>query len=166
MNRKSTLSLLTSLSSKIGNILPRMGGMRGRGGNGGPVVMATASCSLLEDAHEIHLPQAVKVVVDRNHFALYFSRAVIPYDRDRLRRKCQSHDLADAFIANIWGFMPIAAEFLLTLASTSVCELGTPGGARNSCGPSIWVRRFMCSEVTGCAHGVDTPEDYAAFVKR
>ncbi len=31
---------------------------------------------------EIHHPNAVKVVFDENHFALYFSRATIPYVRD------------------------------------------------------------------------------------
>jgi 3-deoxy-manno-octulosonate cytidylyltransferase (CMP-KDO synthetase) len=31
---------------------------------------------------EIHHPNAVKVVFDRDHYALYFSRATIPYNRD------------------------------------------------------------------------------------
>ena len=31
---------------------------------------------------EIHHPHAVKVTFDKDHFALYFSRATIPYDRD------------------------------------------------------------------------------------
>ncbi len=31
---------------------------------------------------EIHHPNAVKTVFDNNHFAIYFSRATIPYDRD------------------------------------------------------------------------------------
>jgi 3-deoxy-manno-octulosonate cytidylyltransferase (CMP-KDO synthetase) len=32
---------------------------------------------------EVHHPNAVKVVFDDNHYALYFSRATIPYVRDR-----------------------------------------------------------------------------------
>jgi 3-deoxy-manno-octulosonate cytidylyltransferase (CMP-KDO synthetase) len=35
---------------------------------------------------EIFHPNAVKVVFDDNHFALYFSRATIPYVRDRGKR--------------------------------------------------------------------------------
>lgn len=31
---------------------------------------------------EIHHPNAVKVVFDRDHYALYFSRSTVPYDRD------------------------------------------------------------------------------------
>jgi len=37
----------------------------------------------IERKEEITHPNAVKVVFDRNHFALYFSRATIPYVRDK-----------------------------------------------------------------------------------
>lgn len=37
----------------------------------------------IEREEEITHPNAVKVVFDRNHFALYFSRATIPYVRDK-----------------------------------------------------------------------------------
>ena len=33
----------------------------------------------IEDTHEINNPHVVKVVVDKNNFALYFSRAAIPF---------------------------------------------------------------------------------------
>ena len=36
----------------------------------------------IDDTSEIENPNNVKVVVDQNGFALYFSRAVIPFDRD------------------------------------------------------------------------------------
>ncbi len=42
--------------------------------------MATAACPL--NAHEITNPNRVKVVLDSNSRALYFSRATIPFDRD------------------------------------------------------------------------------------
>jgi len=35
----------------------------------------------IEDTKEINSPDTVKVVVDKNNFALYFSRAAIPYHR-------------------------------------------------------------------------------------
>ncbi len=43
-------------------------------------------CTLIYEIkreEEIRHPNAVKVAFDRDHFALYFSRATIPYDRDR-----------------------------------------------------------------------------------
>ncbi|MDJ0655884.1 MAG: 3-deoxy-manno-octulosonate cytidylyltransferase [Xanthomonadales bacterium] len=39
-------------------------------------------CSVITSGAELHDPNAVKVVMDRNGFALYFSRAPIPWDRD------------------------------------------------------------------------------------
>ncbi len=42
-------------------------------------------CTLIYEIkreEEVRHPNAVKVVFDRDHYALYFSRATIPYDRD------------------------------------------------------------------------------------
>jgi 3-deoxy-manno-octulosonate cytidylyltransferase (CMP-KDO synthetase) len=41
----------------------------------------------IEDAREINNPNIVKVVVDKNNFALYFSRAAIPYRADNAQNK-------------------------------------------------------------------------------
>src|SRR3990167_885990 len=45
------------------------------------VYMATLKTKIL-DAEELNNPNVVKVVTDRNNFALYFSRLPIPYHRD------------------------------------------------------------------------------------
>ncbi|OGP08541.1 MAG: 3-deoxy-manno-octulosonate cytidylyltransferase [Deltaproteobacteria bacterium RIFCSPLOWO2_12_FULL_43_16] len=45
------------------------------------VYMATLKTKIL-DAEELNSPNVVKVVTDRNNFALYFSRLPIPYHRD------------------------------------------------------------------------------------
>ncbi|MFC0605822.1 3-deoxy-manno-octulosonate cytidylyltransferase [Winogradskyella pulchriflava] len=37
----------------------------------------------IKDWDEIHNPNTVKVIVDQNNFALYFSRSPIPYPRDK-----------------------------------------------------------------------------------
>ena len=39
----------------------------------------------LREAEEVQNPSVVKVIVDLNHFALYFSRSPIPFDRDNLQ---------------------------------------------------------------------------------
>ncbi len=44
--------------------------------------MATVSAPFT-DLRDVENPNLVKVVVDRRGFALYFSRAVIPFDRDK-----------------------------------------------------------------------------------
>ena len=46
------------------------------------VDLASLMCEISEE-EEINNPNNVKVVVDQNGFALYFSRSVIPYPRDK-----------------------------------------------------------------------------------
>lgn len=41
----------------------------------------------IEDAQEINNPNIVKVVVDKNNFALYFSRAPVPYRADKAKTR-------------------------------------------------------------------------------
>ena len=43
--------------------------------------MATLCCPI-EDAHEAENPNAVKVIFDKNHKAIYFSRSTIPFVRE------------------------------------------------------------------------------------
>jgi len=49
-------------------------------------MMATA-IKLIEDEQDVANPNIVKVVVDQNRHALYFSRAMIPYNRDKRKFK-------------------------------------------------------------------------------
>ncbi|CAM3559133.1 3-deoxy-manno-octulosonate cytidylyltransferase [Vibrio aerogenes CECT 7868] len=51
-----------------------------------PVPMATLAVQT-QEAEDIFNPNIVKVVTDQNGYALYFSRAAIPWDRD-----CYPHD--------------------------------------------------------------------------
>ncbi|MCL1603501.1 3-deoxy-manno-octulosonate cytidylyltransferase [Succinatimonas hippei] len=46
--------------------------------------MATL-CARITDIKDVFDPNCVKVVMDQNNFALYFSRAPIPYERDNFR---------------------------------------------------------------------------------
>jgi 3-deoxy-manno-octulosonate cytidylyltransferase (CMP-KDO synthetase) len=43
----------------------------------------TTLCELIENEHNILDPSCVKVVIDVHGYALYFSRAAIPHDRDK-----------------------------------------------------------------------------------
>ena len=48
-----------------------------------PEASIATLCTRISDAREIFDPNAVKVVMDREGYALYFSRAPIPWHRDR-----------------------------------------------------------------------------------
>ena len=56
----------------------------------------TTACHAIHDARELDNPNVVKVVLDREAFALYFSRARIPYPREP-RASCYRH-------AGIYGY--------------------------------------------------------------
>ncbi len=75
------------------------------------LVMSTL-CHRIKDAKEIHDPNVVKVVFDRNGFALYFSRAPIPYERMGSDDKLQAID----YYKHI-GIYAYIKDFLFTFKS-------------------------------------------------
>lgn len=101
-------------------------------------------------------PNCVKVVCDKGR-AIYFSRSVVPYERD-----------ADAAYQGPWlhlGTYAYRREFLLKLASLQPTTLERVEALEQlrvlGHGYSIAVQ-----VVERAALGIDTPADYAAFVKR
>ncbi len=48
-----------------------------------PALKMTSLARKITDKSEIDDPKNVKVIFDKNHFAIYFSRAAIPFPRDR-----------------------------------------------------------------------------------
>jgi 3-deoxy-manno-octulosonate cytidylyltransferase (CMP-KDO synthetase) len=70
--------------------------------------MATLSVPIV-DAEEAFNPNAVKVVTDKDGYALYFSRASIPWDRDRF---AQSHEQIGAHYQRHIGIYAYRAGFI------------------------------------------------------
>ena len=56
-----------------------------------PAIQVASLMQLLEDENEITNPNFVKVVVDKNNNAIYFSRSVIPYNRSKLPQNYYEH---------------------------------------------------------------------------
>ncbi|HHQ4624505.1 3-deoxy-manno-octulosonate cytidylyltransferase [Aeromonas veronii] len=82
--------------------------------------MATLSVPI-QDAEEAFNPNAVKVVTDKDGYALYFSRASIPWDRDRFAK---SHEqIGDHYQRHI-GIYAYRAGFIQRYVdwATSVLE--------------------------------------------
>lgn len=67
----------------------------------------------IESSYEMDNPNVVKVVVDKNNFALYFSRSPIPYIRDRegLSERGRSH------LYKHIGLYAYTKDFLFTFAN-------------------------------------------------
>lgn len=82
-------------------------------------VMATLA-SPIHDAGELLDPHAVKVVMDRAGFALYFSRAPIPWERDAMQ--IETADAPDDAFRHI-GLYAYRAGFLRRYRQLEACAL-------------------------------------------
>ena len=70
--------------------------------------MATLAVPI-HDAEEAFNPNAVKVVMDADGYALYFSRATIPWDRDRFAKSRE--EIGDSLLRHI-GIYAYRAGFI------------------------------------------------------
>jgi len=125
--------------------------------------MATAAAQFAH-ANDIENPNHVKVVLDHRHCALYFSRSVIPFDRDR-----PAHGTLQAGPGGVYrkhlGIYAYTREALLTLSAAPMCELERLEKLEQLRALYLGMRIYV-QDTAHAPHGVDTPEDYAAFVRR
>ncbi len=127
------------------------------------VPMATAAAPF-DDVEEIYRPNIVKVVVDQRRFAMYFSRSVIPHDREGLSRDAPRLMLAGLYRKHL-GIYGYRREFLLTLSETQPCELEQMEKLEQLRALYLGAR-IIVHDSPHAHHGIDTPEDYAAFLIR
>ncbi|MCA9213901.1 MAG: 3-deoxy-manno-octulosonate cytidylyltransferase [Planctomycetales bacterium] len=127
-----------------------------------PSAVMSTLATPIRDKSKLQDPACVKVVFDNHDKALYFSRSQIPYVRE------WADDLLDTpepqFYQHI-GLYAYRREFLLELAELPRSNLERLENLEQlrvlSTGHSIKVGR-----IDEPAIGIDTPEDYAAFVAR
>lgn len=127
------------------------------------IPMATAAAPFAH-GEEIANPNVVKVVMDQQNFALYFSRAVIPHDRDRGIAGVDRQTLSKLYRKHL-GIYAYHRSFLLTLAATPVCALERVEKLEQLRALYLGAKIYVV-QTSHAPHGIDTPEDYAAFVKR
>ena len=116
----------------------------------------------LRDRGRLEDPAAVKVVIDRNDNALYFSRSVIPHPRawnDELLHREPAlwylhlglYAFRREFVLGFRDLPPSSLETTEMLEQLRVLEAG---------------HRIKVGIVPHSLGGIDTPEDYRAFVNR
>jgi len=127
------------------------------------VQMVTAAAPF-ENREEIFNPNVVKVVVDQRRFALYFSRSVIPHDRDSITLNAGRLELAVLYRKHL-GVYAYRRNFLLTLTQTPQCEIEKLEQLEQLRALYLGAK-ILVHDAPMAHHGIDTPEDYAAFVKR
>ncbi len=107
-------------------------------------------------------PNCVKVVVDENGRALYFSRSLVPYPR----KTNGAIDKPSRWLLHL-GVYAFRADVL-----RRICTGGRPRGSleqAEALEQLRWLEHGMPITVVIVDHrvvGIDTPEDYAAFVER
>ncbi len=115
--------------------------------------MATLAAPL--DEAEAERPDNVKVVLAADGSAMYFSRAKIPYDRDGAGAGYLLHlgiyAYRKRFLLEFAGMSPTPAEQAEKLEQLRALENG---------------HRIVAAVVESAAAGIDTMEDYEAFVAR
>lgn len=116
--------------------------------------MATLASPFADDEDPAN-PNIVKLVMSQTHRALYFSRSLIPYDRDNKGCMPLKHPGLYAFRRDFLLKYPkltaTPLEQLEQLEQLRVLEHGYP----------IAIVKTVCHH-----HGIDTPEQYAEFVSR
>ena len=120
--------------------------------------MATA-CTPFAAGADVANPNLVKVITGLDGRAIYFSRSVIPFNRDPATSATEV-----AYYLHL-GIYAYRRGFLLDFASWRPTPLEQAEKLEQlralEHGRSIYV-----TKVRRAAHGIDTPEQYAEFVKR
>jgi 3-deoxy-manno-octulosonate cytidylyltransferase (CMP-KDO synthetase) len=108
-------------------------------------------------------PNAVKVVLDARGHAIYFSRALIPHPRAFELGSPGLHQPAPYLLhVGVYAYRPAFLTSLAGLAPTALERTEQLEQLR-------WIehgKRVVVRVVDSAAKGVDTPEDYQAFVER
>lgn len=125
--------------------------------------MATVAAPI-RDADVVRDPNCVKVVIDHNARALYFSRAAIPFLREGDLSAALANGAESSWLLHV-GLYAYRRDFLLRLTQMPPSSLELIEKLEQlralQAGANIAV-----AIVPKAAVGIDTAEDYAAFLER
>ena len=116
-------------------------------------------CSRFSSMEEVNNPNVVKVVIDKQGHALYFSRWGIPYQRDGQEKA------ALKLYRKHLGLYAYRREVLLKLCRYEPTEL-EKAEKLEQLRALEYGMKIAVEEVEHGAVGIDTPEQYQAYVER
>ncbi|MDU0355044.1 3-deoxy-manno-octulosonate cytidylyltransferase [Paraglaciecola aquimarina] len=119
--------------------------------------MATLAVEIT-DVEEAFNPNSVKVVMDKLGFAMYFSRATIPYDRSRFLDSDDIDEIGDFYLRHV-GIYAYRAGFInqyINMSPSGLEQIESLEQLR-----VLWHGHKIHVEVaqTSPPPGIDTPED-------
>ncbi len=120
--------------------------------------MATLAADF-QNAQQVADPNIVKVITDHNNCAIYFSRFPIPYDREesgvgnvqQYLRHLGIYAYRKQFLLNVTALPQTPLEKIEKLEQLRAIESGF---------------NILVGKVEHTCDGIDTPQQYAEFVKR
>jgi len=122
-----------------------------------PQIEMGTLASLVDDSEDFFSPNVVKVVRDLAGFALYFSRAPIPWPRD-LSREQVAEQIAALRVWRHIGLYVYRRQLLLDYPSWPKTPLESLENLEQLRALERGVRLYVAATAHGC-HGVDTPAD-------
>ncbi len=120
--------------------------------------MATLAVHI-SDVEEAFNPNAVKVLCDKDGYALYFSRATIPYDRARFLNNDNIQEIGDFYLRHI-GIYAYRAGFIKDYVNWPASQLEQIESLEQL--RVLWQGEKIHVDVAETrlpVEGVDTPED-------
>ena len=125
-----------------------------------PEAAIATLCARLADAEQLFNPHVVKVVMDRQGYALYFSRAAIPWDRDGFAAGPAQPNPQAAYYRHI-GLYAYRAGFLRDYVNQSPCDAEQLESLEQL--RALWYghRIHVAEALAETVSGVDTEEDFA-----
>lgn len=129
-----------------------------------PQAGMSSVCTALDADRDVFDPNVVKVVLDRLGFAMYFSRASIPWDRDSYRDQPGVKTARMPVYRHI-GMYGYRVSFLNEYSQMEPCALENTECLEQL--RALWygVRIHMAVIDQAPGHGVDTPDDVARVEK-
>ena len=127
------------------------------------VQMATVAAPITSAAI-VRSPDCVKVVVRDDGRAMYFSRSPIPFCRDQPLEAVLADQQTTPWLLHV-GLYAYRREFLLKLTSTAPSSLELLEKLEQLRALQMGAE-IAVAIIPKAAVGIDTPDDYAAFVRR
>ena len=125
-----------------------------------PDAAIATACHAIDDPEEAFNPNVVKVVLDANRYALYFSRATIPWARDAFAAS-RAAIPAGLPLYRHYGLYAYRVRFLRVFPTLSPAPIERFEALEQL--RAVWHGHRIIVEITEGtpAPGVDTPEDLA-----
>ena len=125
-----------------------------------PQAGMSSVCTPLNHSADAFDPNVVKVVLDREQFAMYFSRASIPWDRDGYKANPDAMTQKMPVYRHI-GMYGYRVSFLRQYMEMEACPLENTESLEQL--RALWygVKIHMSVIAEPPGHGIDTPDDVA-----